>query len=147
MKKQLLTKFTLWTNRLIAVIMVVLAIFLWPVLDWYCSHRVLAPIERTAITYGFYACAVFVLLALWHIDALLRSILRQEVFTRKNVRHIRYIQWCCAIVGLICIPAGLCYYPLLFLAVIMGFLCLVVSVVTRVMDAAVSIREENDLTI
>ena len=37
--------------------------------------------------------------------------------------------------------------PLIFLAVIMGFLCLMVSVVAGVMDAAVSIREENDLTI
>ena len=147
MEKQSATKITLWINRLIAAALLGLAIFLSPVLDWYCQVRVLQTVERTAITYGFYACAVFVFLALWHIDALLRNILRQAVFIRKNVRHIRFIQWCCAIVSLICIPAGLCYYPLLFLAVIMGFLCLVVSVVTRVMDAAVSIREENDLTI
>ena len=33
------------------------------------------------------------------------------------------------------------------LVVIMGFLCLAVSVVSQVMGAAVAIREENDLTI
>ena len=37
--------------------------------------------------------------------------------------------------------------PLVFLAVIMGFLFLVVDVVGHVMDAAVTLREENDLTI
>ena len=39
------------------------------------------------------------------------------------------------------------YPPLVFLAVIMAFLALVVSVVGNVLSAAVSIREENDLTI
>ena len=81
------------------------------------------------------------------IDGLLRNILKEQVFLRENVRRIRIVQWCCGIVGLICIPAACCYYPLIFLVVIMGFLSLVVSVVTSVMEAAVAIREENDLTI
>ena len=33
------------------------------------------------------------------------------------------------------------------MTVVMGFLCLVVNVVATVMDAAVAIREENDLTV
>ena len=46
-----------------------------------------------------------------------------------------------------CIPAAVFYLPLVFMAVIMGFLFLVTGVLTKVMDAAVNIREENDLTI
>jgi hypothetical protein len=36
---------------------------------------------------------------------------------------------------------------MLIFAAIMAFLCLVISVVGCVLDAAVAIREENDLTI
>ena len=50
-------------------------------------------------------------------------------------------------VALICLPAAVFYPPLVFMAVIMAFLALVVNVVGSVMNAAVAIREENDLTI
>ena len=63
------------------------------------------------------------------------------------MRRIRRIRWCCAWVGLVCLAAGILYPPLLFLAVIMAFLALVVSVVKNVMAAAVELREEHDLTI
>ena len=96
---------------------------------------------------AFYCCAVFVFAALWNMDRLLTAILAEKVFIRKNVTRIRRIQWCCGLVSLICIPATFAYLPLIFMVVIMAFLCLTVCVVTRVMDAAVAIREENDLTI
>ena len=69
------------------------------------------------------------------------------MFVRKNVRHIRAVQWCCGLVSLVCLPAACCYLPLVFMVIIMAFLCLVVSVVAQIMAAAVEIREENDLTI
>lgn len=141
------TVLTLWANRLIAGLLTVLLFTLPFLLDWYCRFRVLTDLERTAITAAFYACSVVVGIALWNMDCLLRSIRAGQVFIRKNVRCIQAIQWCCGAVGLICVPAAVCYYPLIFMVIIMGFLCLVVSVVSRVMDAAVSIREENDLTI
>ncbi len=147
MGKQLGTKITLWANRAIAVVVVCLLFCLPSLLNWYSQYRVLQDMERIALMAAFYACAAVVLPALWQIDCLLRNILREKVFIAQNVKHIRTIQWCCGLVSLICLPAAVCYYPLIFMVVIMSFLCLVVSVVTRVMDAAVSIREENDLTI
>ena len=42
---------------------------------------------------------------------------------------------------------GMIYPPLIFLAVIMAFLAMAVSVVKNVMAAAVELREENDLTV
>ena len=68
-------------------------------------------------------------------------------FVDSNIRFIRRIRWCCAIVSVVCLAAGFGYPPLLFLAVIMAFLALVVSVVKNVMAAAVELREENDLTV
>ena len=141
------TKVTLWAGRAAALIVFVLLFTLPALLDWYCQFRVLMPVERTALTLAFYACAVIIFFALWNMDRLLLEILDQQVFTRDNVRRIRRITYCCAGICGVCIPASLCYYPLIFLVLVMGFLSLAVSVVCRVMDAAVSLREENDLTI
>lgn len=142
-----LTRLTLWITRLIAAILFVLLFTMPALLDWYSNFRFLSPLERTAITVAFYLCAVFVFVALWQMDRLLRNVLRKEVFIHRNVRRIRIVQWCCAAVSLICLPTAFIYYPLSFMVVIMAFLCLVISVVCRVMDTAVSLQEENDLTV
>lgn len=138
---------TLWATRIVLIIMAVLVCTLPLILDWYCQHRMLLDLERTALTIAFYCCAVTVFIALFHMDALLRAIRAGTVFVQKNVQHIRAIQWCCLATALICTPAAFCYYPLIFMVVVMGFLSLVVSVVCQVMHTAVAIREENDLTV
>ena len=138
---------TLWANRLVALGFVILLFCLPGILNWYGNLWGLLPSERLAILIGFYCCAVAVLWAFWNMERLLGNILRREIFTENSVRRIRAIKWCCCAVTLICIPVTLIYYPLVFLTVVMGFLFLVVSVVARVMDAAVALREENDLTI
>ena len=141
------TLVTLWVNRMIAMIVAALIFLLPAVVDWYCTFRELTPVERTAIIIAFYCCTVFIGAALWNIDRLLSEILKGQVFIRRNVRRIRAIGWCCGAVSLICLPVACFYQPLIFLSVIMAFLCPVVNVVRYVFDAAVTIREENDLTI
>lgn len=138
---------TIWVNRLIALTVLALIFFLPAVIRWYCTFRTLTPVERTAIMVAFYCCTVFIGIALWNIDRLLTEILKENVFSRQNVRRIRAIGWCCGMVSAICLPASFAYMPLIFMLIVMAFLCLVVSVVASVMDAAVTIREENDLTI
>lgn len=138
---------TLWANRLVALTVFVLLFTLPMLLDWYCQYRTLLSVERIAITVAFYCCAAVIGVALWSMDTLLRAIRAGAVFIRENVRRIRTVQWCCGAVSLICVPATVCYYPLVFMTVVMAFLFLVVSVVCRVMESAVAIREENDLTI
>ena len=81
------------------------------------------------------------------MEKLLKNILRETVFIRDNVRFIRRVQYCCGMISLICLPAAIFYAPLWFMVIIMTFLFLVIWVVAQVMDAAVAIREENDLTI
>lgn len=138
---------TLWANRFIALVLLVLLFTLPSLLEIYCKVRILRPEERVAIIIAFYCCAAITAFALWHMDSLLRSILRGQVFIRQNVTRIRVLQYCCGCVSVVCLPAAIYYYPLVFVVVIMAFLCLAVSVVTQVMRAAVDIREENDLTI
>lgn len=142
-----LTRLTLWITRLVALVIAVFLFVLPPLLNWYCTLRNISIVPKTMIAVAFYVSVVPITLALWQFDALLRNLLKDKVFLNENVRRIRIIQWCCFAVSLICLPAALFYYPLIFLVVIMGFLSLVVAVVCRVMDEAVAIREENDLTI
>ncbi len=148
MKKQKLSaRITLWVNRLIALVLAALVVLLPSVIRWYCTVRTLTPAEQTAITAAFYCCTLVTAAALWQIDRLLTEILCGRVFVVKNVRRIRTIAWCCGGVSLICAPAAAAYLPLIFMTIVMAFLCLVVSVVASVMDAAVALREENDLTV
>ena len=140
-------KLTMIANRMVALVVLALVFTLPMLLDWYCSFRALTELERTALVAAFYSCAGVIGIALWHMDRLLCALRQGMVFTRRNVKRISNIRWCCCGVALICLPAAACYYPLIFLVLIMGFLSLVVSALCHVMAAAVELREENDLTV
>lgn len=140
-------RFTIFLNRAMMAL-IVLLIFTFPtLLRWYNTVRILIEGENIALIAAFYACVPVVLYALWNLDRLLGSISRGQVFVWDNVYLIRRVCVSCAVVGLICLPAAFAYAPLIFVTVIMGFLCPVVNVVCQVIRAAIELREENDLTI
>ena len=134
---------TLWANRLLMLTVVGLACAMPKLLPWYNRFRPLEWDTNMALLIAFYLCVPIALYALYNLEKLLRNILQEEVFTRENVSRIRIVRWCCGGISLICLPASICYLPLLFVVLIMAFLCLVVSVVANVMDAAVSLQEES----
>ena len=147
MSNFLSAKISLWCSRALAALIGVLCFGIWPLVRWYLGFRHLPWQVGGAIVAGFYLCVPLILCALWCIEKLLRNILTEQVFVEANVRFIRRIRWCCAGVSLVCLAAGILYQPLVFLAVIMAFLALMVSVVKNVLATAVELREENDLTI
>ena len=122
---------TLWAGRFVAAVVFVLLFTLPALLQWYSQFRFLTYTEYLAVMIAFYLCAVAVGIALWNMDGLLRAILDSLVFTHENVRKLRIIRWCCFSVAAICVPAACCYYPLVFMTLVMGFLSLAVSVVVR----------------
>ena len=138
---------TLWANRLLMLTVVGLACVLPRLLRWYNRIRPLDGDTNMALLIAFYLCVPIALYALYNLEKLLRNILAGEVFIRDNVHMIRRVCGCCLLVSCICLPAAMFYAPLIFLCVIMAFLCPVVNVVRYAFDAAVTIREENDLTI
>lgn len=146
-KQRKMAALTLWVNRGVGVILALGCVFLVPIVQWYCTVRTLTENEQMAIILAFYACTVVTGQALWNVDRLLTAILAGQVFVKGNVSRLRRIQQCCALVSLICVPAACFYMPLVLMVVIMAFLCLAVGVLACVMDAAVAMREENDLTI
>jgi len=146
-RNTLVSHITLWVNRLVCLLVLALLPTFPLLLKWYVDLRPLTDASQTVLTVAFYICAAITLFALWHMDTLLRCILKDLVFTEKNVNAIRFIRWCCAGISLVCLPAAFFYPPLVFMVVIMAFLALVITVLVRVMSAAVELREENDLTI
>ena len=149
MQKASLAKLTLWANRAVMVLVAALIVPLPSLTLWYCSLLGFTPPMRdfVGVMICFYACVGVIFLALWNMEKLMRNILKQQVFTTENVRCIRRIQWCCGIVTAISLVGAYFAWCVLVIVAIMGFLCLVVGVVASVMDAAVALREENDLTI
>lgn len=96
---------------------------------------------------AFYPCAVFAYVTLYSLLRLLFNIKKDEIFTVQNVTYLRRISWCCFAVALITCVSGVFYVPYLMIAVAAGFVGLMLRVVKNVMQRAVEIREENELTI
>lgn len=141
-------KVTLWASRGVAALIAFFLIFFPGMVESYHQNfRPLADAERYALLGAFYASAVAVELAMFHMDRLLCNILRAELFTAENVSHIRHVRWCCFAVSVICLFAFFGFPSMIFISTIMAFLALVVTVVGQVMKAAVELREENELTI
>jgi hypothetical protein len=141
-------KVTLFASRFVAVLIGFFLIFFPGMVESY--HRDFRPLsnsERYALLGAFYLSAVAVELAMYHMDRLLRNILRGSLFTSENVSHIRYVRWCCFWVSIVCLFAFFGFPSMIFISTIMAFLALVVTVVGQVMKAAVELREESDLTI
>ena len=142
-----LTRITLGVSRSIFGLLVALLPTMPFLMNWYSEFRDLNLSAHISIMVAFYICAIITSVALLQMDRLLRNILDDQVFVRKNIQLILQVRGCCGLIALVCLPAAVFYMPLIFMVVTMAFLWLVVGVVAQTLDAAVAIREENDLTI
>lgn len=95
----------------------------------------------------FYPCAVFAYITLYSLLKLLFNIKKDDIFIQPNVSYLRRIAWCCFAVAFITLVGGVFYLPFLFAAVAAGFVGLMLRVVKNVMESAVQIKAENELTI
>ena len=149
MQLRTITKLTLWINRTVAAVVALLMAALPALHRWYAALLDFAVPDGDVwgLWVAYLACAVIILAALWNMEKLLQNLLAQQVFVRENVRRVRRVRLCCGLVAILCLGAAFFALPALLMTAIMGFLCLVVSVVACVLEAAVALREENDLTI
>lgn len=95
----------------------------------------------------FYPSVIFAYTTLYCLIKLLFNIKKQEIFIIRNVTYLRIISWCCFAVALITLIGGFFYIPFLLIAVAAAFVGLMLRVVKNVMQNAVEIKEENELTI
>ncbi|MGN1202010.1 MAG: DUF2975 domain-containing protein [Eubacterium sp.] len=109
-----------------------------------------------AVIFPFYAVVPAGYIVLACIDKLLINIRNEKIFVNKNVKLLRIISWCCfyaAVAGIISyIAIAIIYNPQLFVSFLIlaageAFMGLVVRVVKNIFEAAIKIKDENDLTI
>lgn len=96
---------------------------------------------------AFYVCSPFAAFSLYMLIRLLLNIIKEDIFIMKNAIYFRLISWCCYAVTIITAVAGFRYIPLFVIAVAMAIVGTLLRVVKNIMQSAVVIREENDLTI
>ena len=119
---------------------------------WFSKYRGWAEISVikhiiTVFCACFYPSAILGYFTLYSLLKLLFNIKKDEIFTLKNVKYLRIISWCCFAVAIITLVGGVFYIPFLFITVASGFIGLMLRIIKNVMQSAVSLREENDLTI
>lgn len=125
----------------------------WAVKMWFVLYRGWSEDSAamqdmlTLFSACFYPCAVFAYVTLYSLIKLLLNIQKDATFIMPNVKYLRRISWCCFAVAVITLIGGVFYIPFLFVAVAAAFVGLMLRVVKNVMESAVEIKAENELTI
>lgn len=102
---------------------------------------------KKVFVYCFYPSAIFAAIILDSLIKLLFNIKKNEIFIAENVRILKRVSWCCIIIAIITFIGGIFYMPFLFVFFAGIFVGILLRVLKNVMQSAVSLREENDLTI
>ena len=125
----------------------------WAVKLWFAAFRGWDANSQamqkmvTLFSACFYPCAVLAYITLYSLLKMLFNIKKDAIFIPANVSYLRRIAWCCFGVAAITLVGGVFYLPFLFVAVAAGFVGLMLRVVKNVMESAVQIKAENELTI
>lgn len=130
-------------------------VFLGPMLFelYLTAYRGLTPTGdplaniKTTFVCCFYPSAVFAGIILYALLKLLFNIKKGDVFIKTNVMYLRIVSWCCFIIGIITFVGCFFYMPFMFVAAAGGLLGILLRVLKNVMQSAVEIADENELTI
>lgn len=95
----------------------------------------------------YYPSAILGLVALAALIKMLFNIKKEQIFIKPNIDCLRIISWCCFIVCAICLLGLKVYFSLIFVCAAAGFMGLILRVVKNVMQSAIELKDENDLTI
>lgn len=110
---------------------------------------------NTYVLIAFYAVVPAGFGALISLDKLLINIKKDIVFDKKNISLLRLISYLCIYAGFIGLIAfivisavfSFIFESMLILSLGEFFMALVVRVVKNIFDAAIKLKEENELTI
>ena len=107
----------------------------------------LAPFQRLIVYIAVYSDLALMLTGLGMLFALLLLVQKNKVFTKQAVGLIRCISWCLMIMGIIMTSLTFCSTLALIVGTVVLFVGLTIRVVKNVIEAAVYLKEENDLTV
>ena len=125
-----------------------IAVKLWfTIYRGFTSNGVAIKNMITLFSAIFYPSAIFAYITLYSLIKLLFNIKNDEIFNDTNVKYLRRIYYCCFAVAFITLVGGILYIPFGFIAIAAAFVGLMLRIVKNVMQNAVEIKAENELTI
>jgi len=95
----------------------------------------------------FYSSAPFAAVILYCLIKLLLNIKRNSIFILENAKYLKAVSWCCFLIAIITLIGGIFYMPLLAIAAAGCFTGVLLRVLKNVMERAIELKEENELTI
>lgn len=104
-------------------------------------------ILKAVFIWDFYPSAIFAAAILYSLFKLLFNIKSGEVFISSNVKYLKLVSWFCFVIAIINFIGGFFYLPFIFVAAAGGFVGVMLRVLKNVMQSAVELKEENELTI
>jgi len=122
------------------------AFFEWIILKGKAETDILRNIVDK-VTLAFYIASPFAAAALYMLIRLLINIKNGKVFVEKNVFYLKLLPICCYAVMIISIIFMFTYTSMFIVAFIMAVVGTLLLVVKDIMQSAVAIKNENDLTI
>lgn len=115
---------------------------------WLLPPWIIIPQHVTPVLVLLYTASIPAWGALAGLWLLLGALARGEVFTRENIRRMRFISWCCFGAGALCLPGAVFIEPVVLLAAAAcGLMGLIVRIVKNVFEQAALMKDELDLTV
>ena len=133
---------------LFALTVVALALTAPWVVNWFVKFsRAMLLGRENFLLVSVYAAVPPALAVLWLLWQLLGNLQKGRVFIPQNAGYLRGVSWCCIAAAGICLASGLYYLPCLLVAVLAGFMALIVRVVKNVFEQAIILQTDADYTI
>jgi len=95
----------------------------------------------------FYICTIFAYVILFSVLKLLNNMKKNEVFIKENTNLMKKMAIGCFLIFASCVAGSLIWPSILFIGVVGLFMGLIVQCVRVVMDKAIDMRDELDLTV
>ena len=138
---------SIWCTRLAMALGILCAVFSPRIVNWYIQVSGKADWRAEPILIALLACCVPAMGALIWLHKLLTNIKNEQVFTDENISLLRRISWCCFLAALITLISARFYLVFGLISIAAAFMGLILRVVKNVIQQAVIIKTENELTI
>ena len=143
-------KTSLFVTYFVAAVLALITLsFPWILKAYFSAFRGIDLPKKVfwALIISFYVSVPFAYLALYQLRKMLLRIRNNNPFCMENVKSLRLISYACLVVAVVCLVGCFQYAPLIFITIAAGFIGVILKAVKNVMEKAVEMREENDLTV
>ncbi|MBQ6848000.1 MAG: DUF2975 domain-containing protein [Clostridia bacterium] len=95
----------------------------------------------------FYPSAIISAIILYSLLKLLFNIKNGKVFTEQNVKLLKTVSYGALVISVITFVSGIYFMPFLFISAAGIFTGILLRVLKNVMQSAILLKDENDLTV